>query len=161
MKTPVIEPVEIKSIDPIPVYYVRKTGAYADAASEAFSALMPFVYGNRLMKPQSRCFGISWDDPAITEAENLRYEAATSIEKEHPLEGEVERKDIEGGRYAIFMHKGPYENFSNTYGSIFSSWLPESGETLRDIPPIEEYLNRDPRRTKPENLRTLIYIPLE
>lgn len=160
MSTTNITPKDLLEIDPIPVYYVRKTGPYAEAAHAAFSTLMPFLYGNRLMKPQSRCFGISWDDPKVTDASQLRYDAATTIDVEHPLKGDVERKDIPGGRYATFLHKGPYENFTQTYDAIFSNWLPQSGETLRDEPPFEEYLNRDPRRTKPENLRTLIYIPL-
>ena len=30
-----------------------------------------------------------------------------------------------------------------------------------DILPFEKYLNHDPRRTKPENLKTEIYIGIE
>ncbi len=160
MTTAEIQPVEVSRFEPIEVYFVRKTGPYGESAGAAFGALMPFVYGNRLITPASRCFGISWDDPSITQPDKVRYDAATTVEIEHPLSGEVERKSIEGGRYAVFLHKGPYENLFKTYDSIYSKWLPESGETLRDLPPVEEYLNRDPRRTKPENLRTHIRIPL-
>ncbi len=151
----------IQSLEPIPVYYVRKTGPYSEAAGEAFGALMPFLYGNRLTSPDMRCFGISFDDPNVTDSDKLRYEAAATVEIEHELEGEVQRKELEGGKYATFLHKGPYENLGETYDAIFSYWLHESGEHLRDSPVFEEYLNRDPRRTKPENLRTLIYLPLQ
>jgi AraC family transcriptional regulator len=41
-----------------------------------------------------------------------------------------------------------------------AQWYPESGEKLRDLPCFDVYLNRDPRRTKPENLRTEIYVPV-
>ncbi|HHN64634.1 MAG TPA: GyrI-like domain-containing protein [Nitrospirae bacterium] len=68
---------------------------------------------------------------------------------------------IPGGRYAVFLHKGPYDRFDETYNMIFSKWLPQSGERLRDVPSFEVYLNRDPRRTKPENLRTEIWVPIE
>lgn len=161
MQTKSIKSEGIHILDPIPVYYVRSTGPYAEAAEASFGALMPFLYGNKLTNQDIRCFGISHDDPNVTEAEKLRFDAAATVEVEHPVEGEVQRKNIEGGRYASFLHKGAYENLGETYDTIFSQWLPDSGEQLRDAPVFEEYLNRDPRNTKPENLRTLIYLPLQ
>ncbi len=161
MQTQSINAESIQKLEPIPIYYVRKTGPYAQAAKEAFGTLMPFLYGNKLTSPDMRCFGISFDDPNVTDPSKLRYEAAATVEVAHEPEGEVQRKDIEGGKYATFLHKGAYETLAGTYDAIFSQWLPESGEQLRDRPVFEEYLNRDPRKTKPENLRTLIYLPLQ
>lgn len=44
---------------------------------------------------------------------------------------------------------------------IFNEWLPDSEFNLKESQPcFEIYLNRDPRKTKPENLKTEIYIPL-
>ncbi len=52
-----------------------------------------------------------------------------------------------------------------SFGPIFCherlKMLPESHHKLRDNPCFEIYLNRDPRRAKPENLKTEIYIPIE
>lgn len=59
----------------------------------------------------------------------------------------------------MFLHKGAYSELINTYDGI-ADWIVESGEELRDLPIIEKYLNRDPRRTKPENLKTEIYVPV-
>jgi AraC family transcriptional regulator len=75
-------------------------------------------------------------------------------------EGEVGYKVLDGGLYAIFRHTGPYAEFSRTYDQIYLNWLPESGYELRDAPPLEFYLN-DPDRTKPENLKTDIYVPVK
>jgi len=36
----------------------------------------------------------------------------------------------------------------------------ENGVKLEDKPMFEKYLNRDPRRTKPQNLKTEIYVPI-
>jgi len=153
--------VEIKKISPIEVYSVRKTGAYKEAASEAFGELMPFAYGNRLMTPSTRIFGIGHDNPSVTDSENIRYDACFTREVSIEPVGEVQIQTIKGGDYAIVLHKGPYETLVESYDAIIGTWLPENGRELRDVPLFEEYLNRDPRRTKPENLRTLIYIPIK
>jgi len=152
--------VEFQTLTNQKVFYVRKTGPYKKAAEEAWGAIMKFTYSNRLMSKNSQCFGISYDDPHVTEADKLRYDACVTIDEDIEPEGEVGVQTIEGGRYAVFLHKGPYEKFQETYDWIFKTWLPESGKTLRDIPCYEKYLNRDPRRTKPENLRTEIFIPI-
>jgi len=48
----------------------------------------------------------------------------------------------------------------SVYAYIFSQWLPGSNKKLRDKPCFDIYLNKDPRRTKPENLKTEIYLPI-
>jgi AraC family transcriptional regulator len=72
----------------------------------------------------------------------------------------VGQKAIAGGKYAIFLHAGPYEMFNKTYDQIYQGWLPSSGEQLRDEPCFELYLN-SPAQTKPEELRTEIWIPIQ
>ncbi len=152
---------DIRTISDQKVLFVRRTGRYDRAASEAWAVLMKFAYCRKLMKKDTRMIGISYDSPDITSEDKLRYDACITINEEVNPEGEVGIQRIPGGRYAVFLHKGPYEKFSETYREIFSVWLAQSGETLRDAPVFEVYLNRDPRRTKPENLRTEIWVPIE
>lgn len=156
----------IKELDDITVITVKRAGKYSESASQAWSALCKFAYSNsigkknKIITPEAKFIGISYDDPGVTPEEKLRYEACISIEQDIETTGEVSKNTISGGKYAVFLHKGPYEKFSDTYNAIFMEWLPSSGEQLSDSPCFELYLNRDPRRTKPENLRTEIYVPL-
>ena len=152
---------EIRTIPEQKVLFVRKTGPYAKAASEAWSALMKFAYSHRLMSKDTKGIGISHDSPDITPENNIRYDACITVTGAVKPEGEVGMQKIGGGKYAVFLHSGPYEKFSETYNTIFSQWLPESGVKLRGAPCFEVYLNRDPRRTKPERLRTEICIPIQ
>lgn len=156
---------QIKHLDSTTVLCTRSTGHYKQAASEAWSTLMSFAYSNKLMIKQTRLFGISHDDPAVTESDKIRYDACISQEaslaSEIELQQGIERKVIAGGKHAIFLHQGPHDNLADSYRHIFSHWLPNSGYELKDAPCFECYLNRDPRRTKPENLKTEIYIPLQ
>ncbi|MGB5866322.1 MAG: AraC family transcriptional regulator [Arcobacteraceae bacterium] len=155
--------VELKDID---ILYVRKTGSYQKAAQEAWEVLMPFAYQNKikykknLMGKDAMMFGIGHDNPHVTEVEKLRYDACISWDdKTVKPQGEIQSKIIDGGKYAMFLHKGAYTELINTYDGV-SDWIVQSGVKLRDLPIIEKYLNKDPRRTKTENLRTEIYLPI-
>ncbi|TQV85286.1 AraC family transcriptional regulator [Aliikangiella coralliicola] len=151
---------EMRSLKPISVLSVRKRGDYSTAAGEAWNILMKYTYSNRLMTKETELIGISHDDPSVTTPDNIRYDACVTNEQLADGEGEVVVNDIEGGLYAVFLHKGSYQNLKESYASIFHRWLPGSGYRLRELPPFEKYLNRNPSRTKPENLRTEIYIPV-
>lgn len=152
---------ELRLVREQQVLFVRKNGSYARAASAAWPSLMRYAYSRRLMKKDTKFIGISHDNPEITPEEKIRYDACITFSGNAEPDGEVGIQTIAGGRYAVFLHSGPYSNFDRTYDSIMSEWYPKSGEKLRDAPCFEEYLNRNPGRTKPENLMTEIYVPIE
>jgi AraC family transcriptional regulator len=150
---------KFKEIKPIPVVYVHAIGDYNNVGP-AWEKLAKFMKEKKLFSFGVSFIGVSYDDPSVTETEKLRYDACASVKKEVKPEGEVGYKLLDGGLYAIFLHKGPYNGLSQTYDQIYLNWLPDSGYELRDAPPLEFYLN-DPDSTKPENLKTEIYIPVK
>jgi AraC family transcriptional regulator len=152
---------EIRELPDTKVLFVRKTGAYSDAASTAWGVLMGFAFKNNLLNDETRTIGIGLDNPNITEEEKLRYDACITFSGTVQPEGEVGIQTVAGGRYAVFLHKGAYSELGDIYRNIFAGWLTTSGCTLRAQSCFEQYLNRDPRRTKPENLRTEIWVPVE
>jgi len=151
---------EIENIEDIPVICARGKGEYREASAEAWGKIMKFTYSNKLMNKSVKLIGISHDDPNITEDSHIRYDACLNITPDISNEENIQTRTISGGKYAIFTHKGAYDQLNNTYGYIFNDWLPENGNSLRDEPCFEIYLNRDPRRTKPENLKTQIYVAI-
>ena len=160
-----LEP-KIVELKPIKVLYVRKIGAYVTSASEAWAILMAFAYEQKIkfhkeiMNKNTMHFGIAHDNPHLIEADLLRYDACISCE-DITIEprGEIFSKVLDGGKFAVFLHKGSYENLKTTYDKI-GHWIVHQGVNLRDTPMFEKYLNRDPRRTKPENLHTEIFVPI-
>lgn len=157
----------IREIEDLKVISVVKTGKYSKSADEAWASLAKFAYSNsvgkkdKVITPESKFIGISYDNPNVTPEEKLRYGACITVDKEVEATGDIVNSVISGGKYAVFLHKGSYDNLKDTYNQILTEWLPKSGYKFRGAPPFEQYLNRDPRRTKPENLRTEIYIPIE
>ena len=59
---------------------------------------------------------------------------------------------------AVATHKGPYDRLGESYTWLFDTWLPRQNLTPAG-PCYEIYLN-NPMNTKPEDLRTAIYIPI-
>jgi len=164
-----VEMLEVKIVDiePVEVLCVRRTGDYMVSAGEAFEALFGFVYPQKikhkknLFGKEASVYGIGYDDPSTTPAEELRYDACISYDdKSVKPTGEVVVKTIEGGKHLYYLHKGPYEGLKKIYADMVQYMIAHE-LTMADRPPFERYLNRDPRRTKPENLKTEIYIPLE
>lgn len=156
---------KIITTEPIKVLAVRNVGDYSKC-DVAWEKLMKFAYTQKiknkknLMGKNARAFGVGYDNPHVVEASKLRYDACITKDDEVELEDGIKEMVIEGGKYAQFLHKGSYDGLAETYNQIFGGWVIQNNITLRDVPPFEEYLNRDPRRTKPENLKTLIYIPI-
>jgi AraC family transcriptional regulator len=161
--------IEAKMIDfkPVEVLCVRRIGDYMVSAGEAFEALFGFAYPQKikhkknLLGKEAKVYGIGYDDPSTTPAHELRYDACISYDdKSVNPTGEVVLKTIEGGKHLFALHKGPYEGLKQVYADMVQYMIAHE-LTMADRPPFERYLNRDPRRTKPENLKTEIYIPLE
>ncbi len=153
---------EVKTIKEINVICAREKGVYAEAAPKAWDRIMKFSYSNKLMTASVRTIGISHDDPNVTDPNHIRYDACVDIDADISMENNLTKQTISAGKYAMFLHVGAYEKLQNTYAYIFNEWLPDSDHSLRDEKScFEIYLNKDPRRTKPENLRTEIYIPLD
>ena len=149
---------QILNIEPIEVLCVQHTGAYTKCAP-AWEKLMTFAYANNIVNKNTRIFGIGYDNPHIVEESKLRYDACITKDTNIALEEGITETSINDGKYATFLHKGSYETLCDTYNEIFAVWMVENQINLRDTPPFEEYLN-DPKTTKPEDLETLIYIPI-
>lgn len=151
---------DIREVPDQPVIFVRRSGPYGKAAKEAWGAVMGYAYKNRLMGKNTRSIGISHDSPEVTPENKLRYDACITVDRPVQPEGEVGTQTISGGKFAVFLHKGSYDKFGETYANIFSSWLPASGRVLREAPCFEVYLNHGPLLL-PAMLRTEIWVPIE
>jgi AraC family transcriptional regulator len=151
--------VELQSLPTARVVFLRHTGPY-DRVSATWSKLAMWAGMRGLFGPAARFIGISYDDPDITPAEKLRYDAAITVKSEVKPEGEFGVTELAGGDYATVTHRGPYEGLGRVYPAVFGSWLPNSGRELRDVPCFELYLN-SPQTARPEDLLTVIHIPVD
>jgi AraC family transcriptional regulator len=151
------EIVEMKSKT---VIYIRLKGPYnISKYPEIWDRLYNFAKRQGINPEEMEHLGIYHDDISVTKTDKLRSEVCLSINKPIRAEGEIGIKTIYGGKYAVFLYDGPFNNKCAIYDLIFSKWLPESGYEIRDIPIYEKYLT-NPKKPKSGKLVTEVYLPL-
>ena len=142
------------------------------AAQSAFKELMGAVAASGAMPQVRSCISIVPDEPQGPDDPHCRYVAGVvfgysmakgqgpCVQPEVPLSGSLAWQDLVPGRYAVFTHMGPYDNLHRTWRAIYRTWLPSSGVTLRDAPPMELCINT-PDTTPPDKLHTEIWLPVQ
>jgi AraC family transcriptional regulator len=129
-----IEPDEIKNVEEIPVFCIRRTGNYDTSSKEAWDAMKEFIKENNLHINLLRYFSMGYDDPKIVEDKKLRFDVCISIPESQKvsLKGEAVSRTLKGGKYAIFICKSPLDTMGNVineaFDRIFLKWLPNSKE---------------------------------
>ena len=150
--------VEIEHIEPMRVAFIRHIGPY-DQVGGAWSRLMAWAGRKGAMGPMMKFFGFCHDDPDVTPAERIRYDACIVVTTDVEAEGEIGIQTVAGGDFATTIHHGPYQKLGETYSRLCGQWIPASGRHLGDPPSIERYLN-DPRGTPEDQLLTQICMRL-
>jgi len=148
----------IRTTPALRVAALRHHGPYLNVGS-TFERMMAVAAGQGLLGPDVRTFGIYYDDPSVTPASELRADACLVIASDRVPSGELELREIRGGRYASVLHIGPYAELERPYKWLYGTWLAQSGEEPDDAPVVEAYLN-DARAVPPMKLETEIWLPL-
>lgn len=136
---------DVRLIDrqPVSVAYLRHLGPYGAAISLFWqNTYYPWAVTNNLL--QQPRYGISYDDPSITAAEQCRYDACVEIAPDFVVSGGAFRTTIPGGKYAALRYSGNAERVVDAWTALLREWLPASGLQL-DSRPCFEYYPTDAR----------------
>jgi AraC family transcriptional regulator len=150
--------VRIERFDPVRAAYVRHVGPYNECGA-AWGRLMMWAGMRGLLGPNMRHFGMCYDDPDVTPADKIRYDACLVVGPSVRPEGDIGVQEVAGGEFAVAVHRGPYRRLGETYRALCGQWIPASGRQLGPPPSIERYLN-DPRSTPEDQLVTEVCIRL-
>jgi AraC family transcriptional regulator len=152
--------VEVRRVEPVRVAAMRQVGPYREIGT-LFEQLISWAGRSRMIGPKTRVLGLCYDDPEMTPEEECRYDACLALDpgQSVPPGSGVTEALIQGGEYAVAVHRGAYCDLPQTYSMVCGEWCPRSGRELRDVPCIENYLNHG-RNTAARDLRTEIYVPL-
>lgn len=152
---------EIAKIPDQSVLFVRRVGAYENTPPDAWKTLMNFAKKHHPNLSDAKKFSIAHDDPNITEQKKLRFDACITASEDVIEKGEVGRQTLKGGKYAVFLHRGPYENLDDTFDIIFQQWYPKHKNEVTEESCFCEHLNMELMKSNPKKLITKIYVPLK
>ena len=142
------------------------------SAQAAFQELMAAIGPSGLIQQVASMISIVPDEPQGPDDPHCRYVGGavfgynmytgqgTCTQPDVPLSGSLAWQALVPGRYAVFTHMGPYANLHQTWRAIYADWLPGSGHSLRDAPPMELCI-KTPYDTAPEDLHTEIWLPIQ
>ncbi len=151
--------VKIEEVTEKTIAFMRHVGPYNEIG-KVFEKLCVFAGPKGLLGPTTEVFGMYHDDPDTTPPDKLRSDAAITVGEGVEAEGELQVGKLAGGKYAVAIHKGPYNKLIDCYRWLYGQWLPTSGYEPGNVPCFEKYLN-DPNTTAEAELLTEIYIPLK
>ena len=151
--------VTIREEAPLHLAAITHKGPYLEIG-HAYERLQVWANGHGVLGPQTRSIGVYYDDPGEVKPEDLRSEAAITVDPSVAMEGDIHPLDLPGGRYAVLTHKGPYAELEKAYKWLYGTWLPQSGQEPGEGPCFEAYLN-DPRSLPPSDWLTEICLPLK
>lgn len=151
--------VTVEHHDAVRCMSVPHSGPYLQIDA-AMGQLFGTLAKAELLGPDTQMQAVFYDDPDLVETDALRSAACSPCAEDLELPEGMEELRRPAGSYAKLEYTGPYADMKDAYRWLYGVWLPNSGYEISERPGYEAYLN-SPVDTKPEDLRSDIYLPVE
>jgi len=120
------------------VAYMRHVGPYGEPISHFWmQQVAPWMASDGLMG-QAR-YGISHDDPSITDPAQCRYDACVEVAHDYTPSSAALTTTLPGGRYAVMPFEGTSAQVFLAWTRLLRDWLPASRLQLDNRPCFEYY----------------------
>lgn len=135
--------VNVQSIPPMYVIYVRHTGPYqknVQLFASLFEKLCRWADARELTSLPGACWlTVYHTDPEVTSEDKLRISVCMTVPENTRVEGEIGAMTIAGGKYAIARFKLQSDQYQSAWNHMFGVWLPQSGYQPDDRFSMELY----------------------
>lgn len=147
---------------PFRLVYARTTGPYEQSIPAAWSQLLGWLAHNGYQSPLGRGFGLARDNPAITGADQCRYDACVELDPymEERATHELGVQTMPGGSYMRLRHSGDYASVTRAVSKLHHGFEAPAGLRLDDKRPLVTMYLDDPRRFEKHDLRADICFPV-
>lgn len=147
--------IQIKEVSPFSYVYVAHKGPYTEIEN-VIGKLMQATQSQNIF-PAGPMVGVYHNSPAEVGPEELEWEIGFPISAEVNVTAPLKKKVWNIASVVSAVHKGAYEETGNTITKMFE-WMQEKG-LIQAGPILERYLTMPTPETKPEDLRSEIWIP--
>jgi AraC family transcriptional regulator len=132
--------VRIQRLEPITVAFIRHLGAYTEADAGAFDTLIAWAVTTGRYDGDNLLLGIGHDDPNITPADKVRFDACLQVNEPFAPTGVIGCQRLPAGDYAALTYVGPYgAAMYAAYAAIFAYMQRRPDYTLVGLPAVEIY----------------------
>lgn len=152
--------VDIREFEAVNVAVIEHHGSYK-RIYDTVIRLIKWKNANGLTSENNEYYGVYYDDPETTNAEEFRFDFCIRMKVGVPENSEgIVSKTIPGGRCAVARHFGSRRTLTKTVRYLYGSWLLQVDEKLRDYPCFFHYVN-SVTQVDEHNLITDVYLPLK
>lgn len=131
--------ITVEQLNPFLVVYERRRGNYHNLPEEWCRFVKKYAH---LASEDTIYIECTIDDPSITDENSCMYELCQTIQPDHPALKEnsvIFTHTFDGGKYAVYHHKGFPQFLFMEYQEVFCRWLSRTGNQLDDRPIFDIY----------------------
>lgn len=151
--------VGIVRVEAVPVALLAHRGA-PRLIGDSVRSFIAWRKRNGLPPGRSATYNILHDDPGQVRPEDHRFDLAAAVPGEVSFNSfGVTSSTLPGGRCAVLRHIGSNDGLGRRIHSLYSEWLPRSGEEPRDFPVYLQRVDFFPDVAENEAV-TDIFLPL-
>jgi effector-binding domain-containing protein len=109
--------------------------------------------------PAGPMIGVYYNSPEMVKPEELMWEMGFPVSAQVEVQAPLEKKEWKFTLVVSAVHKGPYEEIEKTVSKMFE-WM-QANKLMPAGPVLERFLNMPTPDTKPEDLRTEVWVPCQ
>ncbi len=156
-ETPEKKFASVKEVSPFSYCYIPHKGPFTEIEGVVMQ-LMQAIQEQKIA-PAGPMIGISYNNPDMVKPEELEWEMGFPVSAQVEVQPPLEKKEWKFTFIVSAIHKGPYEETGKTMSKMFD-WM-KANKLVPAGPVMERYLTMPTPDTKPEDLRSELWIPCQ
>ncbi len=156
-ETPEKKFVSVEEVSPFSYCYIPHKGPFTEIEG-IIGQLMQAIQEQKIA-PAGPMIGVYYNSPDMVKPEELEWEMGFPVSAKVEVQPPLEKKEWKFTLVVSAVHKGAYEEAGKTISKMFE-WM-QANKLMPAGPVMERFLTMATPDTKPEDLRTEIWIPCQ
>ncbi len=156
-ETPEKKFVSVKEVSPFSYCCIPQKGPFTEI--EGIIGQLMHAVQEQKIAPAGTMIGVYYNSPNMVKPEELEWEMGFPVSSKVEVKAPLEKKEWKFTHVVSAIHKGPYEEAGKTVSKMFE-WM-KANKLVPAGPVMERFLTMPTPDTKPEDLRSEIWIPCQ